>query len=139
MLSDLDFLNSIPPSAPPTSATATADPAPLPFLPLDHPLHAELAPLLESLTLAQGGDSLDDDSVEALMKQLDNAEGAADGIEDKLDSLLRSLDAMLGSMGGAESEPDAQTEKEEDKAKQCLTDSESKSKSKSEDVLDEKA
>jgi hypothetical protein len=115
MLSDLDFLNSIPvPSAPPAASITEAEPTALPFLPLDHPLHAELAPLIQSLTLAQSGDDLDDDSVEALMKQLDEAEGAADGIEDKLDSLLESLDDMLSSIGGSKIEEkvdDQETEK----------------------------
>lgn len=42
---------------------------------------------------------MSEESVTALLKQLEDADLAADGIEDRLDVLLASLDSMLGALG----------------------------------------
>ncbi|KAI5475811.1 fumble-domain-containing protein [Pseudohyphozyma bogoriensis] len=47
-------------------------------------------------------DALTEEEVNALLKQMEDAETAANGLDDKLDTLLSKLDGMLEALGGIE-------------------------------------
>lgn len=141
---DLDFLNSLPSStttsngngtAASTTTTVTSDEsnssAPTSTVPPTLPADSPLAPLFNSLSLSLPTDptddeseesGLDEESINALLAKMEQADLAADGLEGRLDSLLKSLDGMLGALGadvgealsGVEEEEGAGTLAEED-------------------------
>lgn len=107
-MDDLTFLNSLP-ANPPASIPASS----LPTLPLDHPLYSTLAPLLATINQASGDETLDDESVEALLQQMEDSNTAIDGLDSRLDELLSTLDGLLGSLGGSTASTEKKTEADE--------------------------
>ncbi|BGP23105.1 hypothetical protein JCM10295v2_001998 [Rhodotorula toruloides] len=67
---------------------------------------------LEGATQVGGeGDELSEQALNAMLAQLDEAEGAADDLEGRLDGLIGHLDQLLGALGGV-GEPDRSGEKD---------------------------